>query len=292
MTGQVHSAPRWITSRHEVRTALGAARSAGQKIGLVPTMAALHAGHISLVEAARRECDLVVVTIFVNPTQFAPGEDFDRYPRTPQADLALLAEAGADLVFAPATEDIYRPGCSTFVEVGAIAEPWEGRCRPGHFRGVATVVLKLFQLVPADLAYFGRKDYQQVLVVRRMVDDLDVPITIRTCPIIREADGLALSSRNRYLSTAERKQALAISQSLRKAGRLAADGQRDAETIAAHVRKQLAAAGIARVDYVALADPETLQPVTTLNGPTLLAIAAWVGSTRLIDNCTLGEKTP
>jgi len=194
---------------------------------------------------------------------------------------------GTDLVFAPATAEVYPPGCATFVEVGPIAQRWEGEFRPGHFRGVATIVLKLFNLVPADYAYFGRKDYQQVLVIRRMVEDLNVPIALRACPIMREPDGLAMSSRNRYLSADERSRALAISQSLRIAAELARQRERNAGTIAARVREHLIAAGGMRVDYVAVADPETLEPVAELRGETLVAIAAWLGKTRLIDNASI-----
>src|SRR4051812_44716799 len=187
---------RIAASVRELRECLAAARHTGKRIGLVPTMGALHEGHLSLVDAARRECDFVVVTIFVNPTQFAPGEDFSRYPRNLEADLGKLHDRGAHLAFTPATSEIYPHGFSTSVDVGRIAEPLEGKFRPGHFRGVATVVLKLFNLAPADVAYFGRKDYQQTLVVRRMAADLDLPIEIQVCPIVREPDGLAMSSRN------------------------------------------------------------------------------------------------
>lgn len=281
------TAAQLVTSRAELRALLDAARQQKQQIGLVPTMGALHAGHLSLVEAARRECGCTVVTIFVNPTQFGPGEDFDRYPRTLEADLQLLGTAGADIVYAPPADDVYPPGFSTFVDVGRVAEPWEGRFRPGHFRGVATVVLKLFQRIPADFAYFGRKDYQQALVIRRMVADLDVPITIRVCPIVREPDGLAMSSRNRYLSGEERRRALAIYEGLQLAAQLARQGERSAARIVQRVEEHLTAMGRMRVDYVAVADPETLEPVGELRGPTLMAIAAWIGRTRLIDNATI-----
>ncbi len=270
-----------------MRVALAAARRPDSALAWSPRWATLHAGHLSLVEAARKECQCTVVTIFVNPTQFGPGEDFDRYPRPFEADLAALSGVGADLVFAPATAEIYPPGCSTFVEVGPIAQRWEGQFRPGHFRGVATVVLKLFHLVPADYAYFGRKDYQQALVLRRMVADLNVPITLRACPIVREPDGLAMSSRNRYLSADERRRALAINESLQIAAELARQGERSATLIAARMQEHLTTAGGMRVDYVAVADPETLEPVAELQGETLVAIAAWLGKTRLIDNATI-----
>jgi pantoate--beta-alanine ligase len=255
-------------------------------------MGALHAGHLSLVRASRRECDLTVVSIFVNPTQFGPGEDFSRYPRTFDADLALLAGEGPTVVFAPTPEAIYQPGAETFVDVGALAEPWEGRHRPGHFRGVATIVLKLFHLIPADAAYFGRKDYQQALVIRRMVEDLDVPIDVRVCPTVREPDGLAMSSRNRYLAPDERRRALAISEALRLADALLRGGERRAEVIAERARRHLHDVGEIQLDYVAVADPATLAPLATVETTALVAIAARVGSTRLIDNATIGAAEP
>ena len=217
--------PRVVSSRVELRAALIAARREGKSIGLVPTMGALHAGHVSLVEASAARCDFTVVTIFVNPTQFAPNEDFRKYPRTLESDLAALAGHGVDLVFTPPTDEIYRPGHATYVEPSGPALPLEGRCRPGHFRGVATIVLKLFNLVQPDVACFGRKDYQQSLVVRRMVDDFDLPIEICVCPIVREADGLALSSRNVYLDAEARRRALVLSRSLRLADELVEAGQ-------------------------------------------------------------------
>jgi pantoate--beta-alanine ligase len=193
----------------EMQRTVLALRRQGLRVGLVPTMGALHAGHISLVARGKQNCDRVVTTIFVNPTQFAPHEDFGKYPRTLPTDLELLAAADCDYVFAPTNEAMYPPGCSTFVDPPAVATPLEGVCRPGHFRGVATVVLKLFGIAPADCAFFGQKDFQQAAVIRQMVRDLNVPIEIEVCPIVREADGLAMSSRNRYLSPAERQQATA-----------------------------------------------------------------------------------
>ena len=216
------STPKLVTTVAQLRDELGAVRRAGKKIGLVPTMGALHEGHLSLVRAARAECDYTVVSIYVNPSQFGPGEDFAKYPRTLEDDLALLAGCRTDLVFAPSNEEVYRPGHATWVEVGAVAEPLEGACRPGHFRGVATIVLKLLNMVQPDVAYFGQKDFQQALVIRRMVADLDVPVAIRVCPIVREADGLAMSSRNRYLSPAARQRALVLWKSLQLAGELVA----------------------------------------------------------------------
>lgn len=275
--------PQLVHQPDALRAAVASARAAGKRIGLVPTMGALHAGHLSLVEAARRECDWVVVTIFVNPTQFAPSEDFAAYPRTLQADLETLAPAGVDLVFAPSNEAMYLPGYDTYVDVGHVAQTLEGAVRPTHFRGVATVVLKLFHLVPADVAYFGQKDYQQTLVVRQMVGDLDLPIAIRVCPTVREPDGLALSSRNAYLSPDERKQAAAIAQGLQLAADEVNAGRRDAAAIQQKVIAHLQAAGL-EVQYVALVRDGTVEPVERVEGPTVAAVAALCGDTRLIDN--------
>ena len=248
---------------------------------------ALHEGHLSLVRAAKGECDFAVVSIFVNPIQFGPNEDLSKYPRTLDADLALLAGCGTDLVFAPSADEVYRAGHATWVEVGSVAEPLEGAFRPGHFRGVATVVLKLLNMVQPDAAYFGQKDYQQALVIRRMAADLDVPVAIRVCPIVREPDGLAMSSRNRYLSPAARRRALVLWKSLQLAGKLVEEGQRDAGTIATRMRELIETAEDARIDYVALVDPETLQSVETIAGRSLAALAVKIENTRLIDNCLL-----
>ncbi len=281
--------PRVVTTREALRQAVAAARAAGRSIGFVPTMGALHAGHLSLVQASRHEQRYTVVSIFVNPTQFAPGEDFDRYPRPLDADLAKLAEQQVDLVFAPPTTEIYQPGSGFFVEVGAVGEPLEGRCRPGHFRGVATVVLKLFNLVAADVAYFGRKDYQQTLVVRRMAADFDLPIEVRVCPTVREADGLAMSSRNVYLSPTERQQALVLSGSLRLARQLVEQGERDAYVVLEQMQAMFAAQPEVRVEYIALADGDTLAESAQIDRRTVALIAARVGKTRLIDNEIIGE---
>jgi pantoate--beta-alanine ligase len=288
-TRQASAAPKVVAQAGELRKLVADARSGGKTVGVVPTMGALHAGHLSLVDAAARECGLVVVTIFVNPAQFGPNEDFARYPRTLEADLRALTGRGAAVVFAPETEAMYAPGHATYVEVTAEALPLEGRFRPGHFRGVATIVLKLFNLVAPDRAYFGHKDYQQALVVRRMVKDLDLPIEIEVCPTVREADGLALSSRNVYLSPAERQRALAIPQSLQLARQLVESGTTDAATIVARMLARLAAADL-QVDYAALVDPDTLAPVEVVDRPTLGAVAARVGATRLIDNQWIVER--
>jgi pantoate--beta-alanine ligase len=279
--------PRAIASSGELRQQIAQARRAGKVIGLVPTMGALHAGHLSLVDAASRECGFTVVTIYVNPLQFGPGEDFTRYPRTLEADLQLLAGRGADVVFVPATESMFPSGHATYVDVVGVADCWEGRHRPGHFRGVATIVLKLFNLVQPDRAYFGRKDYQQSLVVRRMVEDLDLPIHVEVCPTVREADGLALSSRNRYLSADDRRRAPSIFMSLQLANQLVEQGTRDATTLIARMQDMLNAADL-NIDYIALVDPETLESVAAVDRPTVAAIAARAGQTRLIDNELIG----
>ncbi|REK27118.1 MAG: pantoate--beta-alanine ligase [Planctomycetota bacterium] len=276
--------PLVVQQPSEIRTAVQRLREDGARLGLVPTMGALHEGHLSLVDAAREECDRVAVSIFVNPTQFGEGEDFAAYPRDLAADVSRLSERGVDLVFAPQAADIYRPEHDTTVTVGDLAARFEGQFRPHHFPGVATIVLKLLQLMPAQVAFFGQKDYQQSLVVRRMVTDLNVPIEIRTCPTIREVDGLAKSSRNVYLSADERSQAAAIWQALQLAAREVTGGNTHSADIVAAMRGQLRAAGIDDIDYVALADAETLRPVPEIVGRTVALVAVRLGPTRLIDN--------
>lgn len=285
------SSPKVITTVAQLREELDTLRRRGREIGLVPTMGALHEGHLSLVRAAKAECDCAVVSIYVNPSQFAAGEDFAVYPRTFDSDLALLADCRTDLVFAPGNEEVYRTGHATWVEVGSVAAPLEGACRPGHFRGVATIVLKLFNMVQPDMAYFGQKDFQQALVIRRMAADLDVPVAIRVCPIVREPDGLAMSSRNRYLGPAARQRALVLWRSLQLAIELVAVGERSAAVIAARMREVIQTAADARIDYVALVDPETLEPVEVVAGRTLVALAVKIENTRLIDNCLLEPKS-
>jgi pantoate--beta-alanine ligase len=280
------SAPQLVTTLTELRNELGRLRRGGKRIGLVPTMGALHEGHLSLVRASQAECGFTVVTIYVNPSQFGPREDFSRYPRTLQRDLDLLA-GSADLVFAPRDEEVYPPGYATWVEVGSVTEPLEGACRPGHFRGVATIVLKLLNMVGPDAAYFGQKDYQQALVIRRMASELNLPLTIRVCPIVREANGLALSSRNAYLSADQRRQAAVLSESLRLAAELVAQGERRASVVAARVQEAILSAGPAEIVYIALADPETLEPVETIRGRIVALLAVKIGKTRLIDNAIL-----
>jgi pantoate--beta-alanine ligase len=285
------STPNLVTRLAQLREELDAARRAGKRIGFVPTMGALHEGHISLVRAARAECDYIVVSIYVNPSQFGPNEDLAKYPRTLEKDLALLADCGTDLVFAPSNDEVYPPGHATWVEVGEVAKPLEGVCRPGHFRGVATVVLKLLNMVQPDAAYFGQKDFQQALVIRRMVADLNVPVAIRVCPIVREADGLAMSSRNRYLSPTARRQALVLWRSLQRAAELVKQGECRTQVIADQMRSIIETVEDARIDYIALVDPETLQPIETITGRILVGLAVKIENTRLIDNELLEPKT-
>jgi pantoate--beta-alanine ligase len=272
----------------ELRERVRADRKQGSTIGLVPTMGALHAGHASLIRAARSQCGLVAVSIFVNPTQFGPNEDYSRYPRTFEADCALADAEGANVVFAPPVEELYPPGAATFVEVEGLSGRLDGASRPGHFRGVATVVSKLLIAAEPDLAFFGQKDAAQVAVLRRMVTDLRLPAKIVVCPIVREPDGLALSSRNVYLSATERALALALSRSVRHAERMVAMGERRAATLISEARRIFAAEPEVRVDYIELVDWDTLLPVDTAAPGTLFAVAAFVGSTRLIDNTIIG----
>ena len=279
--------PKVIADPVELRAELDAARAAGRTIGFVPTMGALHEGHLSLVRRAKAECDLAVASIFVNPTQFGPQEDLARYPRTLAADLELLAGCAAEIVFAPTSEAMYRPGFDTWVEPGAVAEPWEGQRRPGHFRGVATVVLKLLNMVCPHVAYFGQKDYQQAQVIRQMIDDLNVPVRMTVCPTVREADGLAMSSRNRYLSADQRRQAVALWRGMSLAAELVRQGERDAAVVTARMEAEIRRAPDAVIDYAVLVDPQTLRPVETLVRQTLALLAVRIGNTRLIDNMLL-----
>jgi pantoate--beta-alanine ligase len=280
-----------LRAKSALREALAEARAAGRSIGLVPTMGCLHEGHLSLLRAARTECDVVVMSLFVNPTQFAPGEDFERYPRDERRDAELAAEAGVDLIWAPPVEELYPEGFATEVEVGGIAEVLCGdptRRGPQHFSGVATVVAKLFNAVRPDVAYFGQKDAQQVAVIRRMVRDLDFPVRIEALPIVREADGLAMSSRNAYLAAADRERATALSRALRAVEREALAGSL-ADGLEAG-RRELAAAGV-EPEYLEARDPDELTPAAELNGrPVLVAVAARIGDARLIDNIVIGER--
>ena len=276
---------RILQTIHEARQARAAATGT---IGLVPTMGALHEGHLSLIRAAKKQCDVVAVSIFVNPTQFGPNEDFARYPRTFTADIALLEQEGVDLLFAPAVEEMYPDAAPrSAIEITAIEDRLDGHSRPGHFRGVATVVAKLFHIVSPEFAFFGQKDAAQVAVLRAMVDSLNFPVQLIVCPIVRDADGLALSSRNRYLTAEERTDALALSQSLDRAVTLANKGVHDAEQLRSALMAHLQAVHTLTIDYVAIVNPHTLEPIADVRGGALLAIAAWLGKTRLIDNALL-----
>jgi pantoate--beta-alanine ligase len=260
----------------------------GNTIGLVPTMGALHEGHASLIRAARAACTYVAVSLFVNPTQFGPNEDYAHYPRSFDADRALAESEGADVLFAPAVEELYPNGdASTFVEVPGLGDRLDGASRPGHFRGVATVVAKLLIAAEPDRAFFGQKDAAQVAVLRRMVADLRLAAEIVVCPIVRDADGLAISSRNVYLSPSQRAQALTLSRTVRHVESLVAQGERRASALAAAAREIFAAESGIRIDYIDLVDWSTLEPVETAAPGTLFAVAAYVGSTRLIDNTIL-----
>ncbi len=268
----------------EVRQAVREARAAGKRVGCVPTMGALHEGHLSLIRAARRDCDYVVVTIFVNPTQFGPNEDFEKYPRPFDADLQACQREGVDLVFHPSVEEMYPPGAQTFVEVEGLSATLEGACRPGHFRGVATVVVKLFNAVQPDVAYFGLKDFQQQLLIRQMCRDLLIPVEIRTCPTVRDSDGLALSSRNTYLSPEERQAARSLSQALFLARDRLKSGETDLQAVRRAMRELMEKHPEVTVDYATVCDPDTLQELATPQPKMVALVAARVGQTRLIDN--------
>jgi len=273
-----------------VRTVAGlreAIRASERPVGLVPTMGFFHEGHLALMRRAREANATVVVSLFVNPAQFAPGEDLEAYPRDEQRDARLAEAEGVDILFAPSVDEVYPPGFSTTVDVGPITEPLCGQSRPGHFQGVATVVAKLLNMVQPEVAYFGQKDAQQAIVIRRLVRDLDMPVRVDVTPTVREPDGLAMSSRNVYLDPSERVQALAISRALRAAEDAVAAGELDAAAVLEAARSELTAAGI-EPEYVELRSAEDLSPVERVNGSTLLAVAARVGRARLIDNTLLG----
>jgi pantoate--beta-alanine ligase len=284
------NAPVVVTTIPELRQALTEARRQHLTVGLVPTMGALHAGHRSLIKAARARNDFVVVSIFVNPTQFGPHEDLARYPRPLEDDVRQCAEEGVDLIFHPEPATMYPPGFRTWVEVTGLQDVLEGASRPGHFRGVATVVLKLFNQVAPDRAYFGQKDAQQARVIQQMVRDLDVSIEIVVCPIIREPDGLALSSRNRYLEPDQRRQAVVLHQALQEARRSYLAGERSAARLAAVLRSRIESAPGATLDYAAVVDADTFGPIENIDRATLLALAVRFGSTRLIDNQMLESE--
>lgn len=272
---------------HTIAEARAVRRALPGTWGFVPTMGYLHEGHLSLVRRARAENDRVAVSIFVNPTQFGPHEDYARYPRDLERDLRLLEPLGVDLVFVPSVEEMYPPGFQTWVIVEEVSRPLEGASRPGHFRGVATVVAKLFNILQPDRAYFGQKDAQQTVVIRRMVQDLNIPVEIAICPTVREPDGLAMSSRNTYLNPEERRAATVLFRALQAAKARYEAGERDAERLREAMREVIRAEPLARIDYVSVAHPETLQELERVEGPALLSLAVYIGTTRLIDNLML-----
>jgi len=267
-----------------VRRLVKAARSKGNKIGLVPTMGALHIGHICLIEKAVKECDFVVVSIFVNPTQFGPAEDFEKYPRSFESDLEICRKAGVDIVFAPSPQEMYKKENLTWVNVEKLTEPLCGRSRPRHFRGVTTVCAKLFNIVEPDVAYFGQKDAQQAIVIKRMVADLNMPLEIVVCPTVREPDGLAVSSRNKYLSEQQRKDATYIYKSLKKCESLVEADTTDSKTIIGEMQKILNQVSSIEIEYISIVDAESLQELERIAGKALAAVAVKIGSARLIDN--------
>jgi pantoate--beta-alanine ligase len=275
-----------------MRSASRAARRAGGRLGFVPTMGALHEGHLSLVRAARASSNVVAASIFVNPTQFGPKEDLAKYPRSFERDCELLEREGVELLFAPAVEEMYPAGSVTWVTVEGLSDKLDGRSRPGHFRGVTTVVSKLFHVVEPDAAFFGQKDAAQVAIIRRMVRDLNLAVEIVVCPIVREAEGLAMSSRNAYLDAEQRKRALVLRRSLMRVQKLAGAGERSAARLLAAGREEISSESSVRLDYFEIVDAETLDPVEDVSRSALVAVAAYVGSTRLIDNVVLGATLP
>ncbi|MFA5424134.1 MAG: pantoate--beta-alanine ligase [Phycisphaerae bacterium] len=268
----------------DARKFVAAARKQGKAVGFVPTMGALHVGHISLFKAARSQTDFVAVSIFVNPTQFGPNEDFDKYPRPIEDDLRICREQGVDLVFAPQVNEMYPTQNITWVNVEQLTDSLCGRSRPGHFRGVTTVCAKLFNIIQPDIAFFGQKDAQQCIVIKRMVTDLNMPLKIQICDTIREDDGLAVSSRNKYLNDAERKAALLIYKSLLQAKQLVESGIGETKKIIAEMKKTLAMSELLAPEYIEIVEPETLKPLESAKGRVFIAVAACCGSTRLIDN--------
>ena len=271
----------------QMRSACQGAKQGGKRLGFVPTMGALHEGHLSLVRAAKERCDVVAASIFVNPTQFGRNEDFSKYPRSFERDRGLLESEGVELLFVPSVEEMYPEGSVTFVSVEGLSERLCGKSRPGHFRGVTTIVSKLFHITQPDLAFFGQKDAAQVAIIRRMVLDLNLGVGIVVCPIVREADGLAMSSRNAYLSAPERKSALVLSRSLAQMKKLFEHGERCTAKLGAAGKQVFAEEPSARLDYFEIVNPDTLEPVEHISDPALAAVAAFVGGTRLIDNILL-----
>jgi pantoate--beta-alanine ligase len=278
------------TTIDEMRDASRAARGAGKRLGFVPTMGALHEGHLSLVRSARGASSVVAASIFVNPTQFGPTEDLAKYPRSFDRDRELLEHSGVEFLFVPSAEEMYPAGAVTWVTVEELSGKLDGRSRPGHFRGVTTVVAKLFHIIEPDAAFFGQKDAAQVAIIRRMVRDLNLPIEIVVCPIVREPDGLAMSSRNTYLDPQQRKQALVLHRSLLRVRQLVDAGERNAAGLVTAGRDEFGREGSVRLDYFEIVDPDTLDTVEDVSGGALVAVAACVGSTRLIDNLLLGMK--
>ena len=281
---------RLITSINEMKSLARETRARGKSLGLVPTMGALHSGHLSLVLQAKRQCDVVAVSIFVNPTQFGPNEDYHRYPRELDRDLDLLGAHNIDFAFAPADDEMYSEGFQTFIEPGPLARLYEGASRPGHFRGVATVVVKLLNILSPDMAYFGQKDFQQAIVIRRLAEDLNLNIRLVFCPIVRDKDGLAVSSRNVLIGSNERKSALTLSLSLRRAEELAQAGQCNTSQILKEMRLILTADPQVQVDYVAIVNPAQFEPVDRVTAGTVALVAARVGAVRLIDNTIFGPS--
>jgi pantoate--beta-alanine ligase len=277
-----------ISTVSEIKAFAAEARCQAKSLALVPTMGALHEGHLSLVRQAQVQCDLVIVSVFVNPTQFGSTEDFARYPRNPEKDFELLKSLKVHAVFAPSSTEMYPAGFSTFVDPGPLATVFEGALRPGHFRGVATVVLKLFNIVRPDVAFFGQKDFQQLVVLRRLVEDLNLPVRIALCPIVREADGLAKSSRNIYLGVEDRKAALLLSRSLKRAEEMAQAGEDDAERLLEEMRRMFDAELRIRLDYAAIVNPTTFEPVGRVIPGSVALVAGRVGTVRLIDNLIFG----
>ena len=275
---------RLVRTICELRKVLSEVRSEGKSIGFFPTMGALHEGHLSLMRAARKETDFLVISIFVNPSQFGPSEDFAEYPRDLEGDLEKAEEVGVDLVFAPGADEMYPEGFATFGVQERLTHRMCGLSRPGFFRGVTTVVAKLFNLVGPCVAYFGQKDYQQSVVVRQMVRDLNMEVEIKVLPTVREADGLAMSSRNKYLKPTERQEALCLYKALNEAKALVAAGESKSEKIIEKMKEIVARAPSAKIDYIVVADPENLEDIETFKGRTLVALAVWIGKTRLIDN--------
>jgi pantoate--beta-alanine ligase len=279
-----------IASAKEMTSLSKEVRRSGRTVGFVPTMGALHQGHLSLVRAAREKTDIVVTSIFVNPTQFGPAEDFSKYPRTFEKDSAMLAAEKTDYIFSPSVEEMYPKDATTWVDVEELSGKLDGRSRPGHFRGVTTVVSKLFNIVQPDMAFFGQKDAAQVAVIRKMVRDLNLDVEIVVCPIVRENDGLAMSSRNAYLNPEQRKQALVLSRALQQVEKRVAQGETSAERLIAVGKQIMAEQPSVRLDYFEIVNPDTLDPVADVNQGALVAVAAFVGTTRLIDNLLLSAR--